>query len=114
MTVKTISQGENARKAFDPIVGQTANILILGSFPGEESLKKGEYYAHPYNLFWDMADALCGAGRSHDYISRCDILIGLVHEQAFPCHISGHIQGDFPCREPQKLPPRGLPGAHPI
>ncbi len=29
-------------------------ILILGSFPGEESLKKREYYANSRNQFWKI------------------------------------------------------------
>jgi len=61
-------------EGFPPIVGMNPRILILGAFPGEESLKQGEYYAHPRNLFWDMMECICGAGRDKDYDTRVTIL----------------------------------------
>ncbi|MEI6207033.1 MAG: DNA-deoxyinosine glycosylase [Desulfuromonadales bacterium] len=61
------------KEGFDPIVGKTAKILILGSFPGEESLKQKQYYAHPRNVFWDMIAAICDTGKIDDYEQRCDI-----------------------------------------
>ena len=35
---------------------------MLGTLPGEESLRREEYYAHPRNLFWPIAFALFGGG----------------------------------------------------
>jgi len=34
--------------------------LILGSLPGEASLKAGRYYAHPRNQFWRLLGAVIG------------------------------------------------------
>lgn len=33
-------------------------MLLLGSLPGEESLRRSEYYAHPRNLLWPILAAL--------------------------------------------------------
>ena len=35
-------------------------ILILGTFPGEESLKTGEYYANSRNRFWSVLAEIYG------------------------------------------------------
>lgn len=35
-------------------------ILILGTFPGEESLKTGEYYANKRNRFWSVLAEIYG------------------------------------------------------
>jgi hypoxanthine-DNA glycosylase len=43
----------------EPLVNQYTRVLILGTFPGEESLRQREYYANPNNLFWKiMGDLL--------------------------------------------------------
>jgi double-stranded uracil-DNA glycosylase len=57
-------------KGLQPIVGSRTDVLILGSFPGEMSLRKQEYYAHPRNLFWDIMECIVGTGRNKDYPSR--------------------------------------------
>lgn len=48
-----------ALKSFQPIVDQNSRVLILGTMPGAESLRKGEYYAHEDNLFWDIIYRVC-------------------------------------------------------
>jgi hypoxanthine-DNA glycosylase len=60
------------KKGFGPIAGGTPRVLILGTFPSEESLKQHRYYAHPRNLFWDMIAAICGTGKNEDYEKRCE------------------------------------------
>lgn len=64
----------NYRKGLPPVVGIGARILILGAFPGEESLRQQQYYAHPRNLFWDMMGEVCDAGRDKSYSERLTIV----------------------------------------
>ena len=45
-------------------------VLILGSMPGEMSLRMNQYYAHKQNVFWKMMGELIGAGPDLDYGQR--------------------------------------------
>lgn len=40
--------------AFHPIVNKNCKILILGTMPSEESLRKQERYGHKSNQFWKI------------------------------------------------------------
>ena len=41
-----------------PVLAPDTRILILGSFPGAQSLAAAQYYAHPRNGFWRLVSAL--------------------------------------------------------
>jgi hypoxanthine-DNA glycosylase len=49
-------------------------VLVLGTLPGEESLRRQEYYAHPRNLFWPIVFALFGASVPASYDERVRFL----------------------------------------
>ena len=49
-------------------------VLVLGTLPGEESLRRVEYYAHPRNLFWPIVYGLFGETPPADYHTRVDFL----------------------------------------
>lgn len=56
--------------SFPPIARPSARILILGSMPGQESLRRRQYYAHPHNQFWPIMGALFGASPDKPYAER--------------------------------------------
>jgi TDG/mug DNA glycosylase family protein len=60
--------------SFPPVVSANSKILILGSMPGELSLKAQQYYAHPRNAFWHIMEALFGAGLALPYQERLVVL----------------------------------------
>jgi hypoxanthine-DNA glycosylase len=41
-----------------PVIAKDTRILILGSFPGAQSLAVSQYYAHPRNQFWKLLGVL--------------------------------------------------------
>lgn len=63
------------KKGFPPIVDKNAVVLILGSMPGEESLRLQQYYAHPRNLFWKIIGELFKFDYELPYNERVDKLI---------------------------------------
>lgn len=42
------------------IADADTRLFILGSLPGEKSLRDGRYYAHPTNQFWKLVGAIAG------------------------------------------------------
>jgi TDG/mug DNA glycosylase family protein len=48
------------KRAFDPVVDANTRLLILGSLPGDASLKAAQYYAHPQNAFWRLVGGVIG------------------------------------------------------
>jgi hypoxanthine-DNA glycosylase len=57
-------------QGFPPVARRGARVLILGSLPGQESLRRREYYAQPRNAFWTLMGALVGAGPELPYAER--------------------------------------------
>jgi len=56
--------------SFAPIADGRSRVLILGSMPGRESLKAGQYYAHRRNAFWPILGGLLGFDPHGPYESR--------------------------------------------
>ena len=97
----------NRVQSFSPIVSQQSKLLILGSMPGEASLKAGQYYAHPRNAFWHIMGELFGAGPSLPYPERVTILqsVGValwdslqacVRPGSLDASITEEVPNDFP------------------
>jgi double-stranded uracil-DNA glycosylase len=53
-----------------PLRGDQPRVLILGSMPGDFSLQRGEYYAHPRNRFWRIIEDVLGIPHEAPYASR--------------------------------------------
>jgi hypoxanthine-DNA glycosylase len=94
-------------ESFPPIVSDNSKVLILGSMPGEASLKAGRYYAHPRNAFWPIMGALFGAEPSLPYQERLarlqaagvalwDSLKACVRPGSLDASITDEVPNDFP------------------
>jgi len=82
-------------------------VLVLGTLPGEESLRRLEYYAHPRNAFWHIMGQLFGAKPSLPYEERTtrlqsagvalwDVLHTCVRPGSLDSSITDEVANDFP------------------
>ncbi|WP_270088054.1 DNA-deoxyinosine glycosylase [Sphingobacterium sp. SYP-B4668] len=62
------------KQSFPPIYSENAKFLILGSLPGDKSLKEEQYYAHPQNRFWKLVFKLMNTPFQHGYNERTQLL----------------------------------------
>ncbi len=62
------------KQSFAPIIPIASEILILGTLPGELSLERQEYYAHPQNRFWKILFHLFNEVYQDTYQNKINIL----------------------------------------
>jgi len=53
-----------------PLVDRGSKVLVLGSFPGQTSLAKKQYYANPRNHFWLIVYRIIGKPLTLEYGER--------------------------------------------
>lgn len=63
--------------SFPPVINEKCKLLILGTMPGEESLRKSEYYANPRNIFWPMMFKLSGSKPVFDYETKKKVVLDM-------------------------------------
>lgn len=64
----------NHKQGLAPLVGPCPQILILGSLPSDESIRRQEYYGNPRNLFWKVIAGVYGDPTPETYEAKKDIL----------------------------------------
>ena len=60
--------------SFDPIVDRKSRILILGTMPGPQALRKREYYGFRFNHFWKIIAGLFGGAGEWSYAEKVRLL----------------------------------------
>lgn len=65
---------DNHKQGLAPLVGSKPRILILGSLPSDESIKRQEYYGNPMNLFWKVIAGVYGEALPDTYEEKKGLL----------------------------------------
>ena len=97
-------------RSFQPIAAPDAEILILGSMPGQASLSANQYYAHPRNAFWPIMAKLFGFDLDAPYAARVkaiQVAKIAVWDVLFTCTRPGSLDSDI---EPDSLIANDLAG----
>lgn len=105
--------------SFEPIAGENARVLILGSIPGDRSLAQNEYYGHPQNRFWRVMARLCAQETPVSYPEKREMLLqnGIaLWDVAHKAFRPGSMDSDIRDESPNDIPAlaASLPQLHTI
>ncbi len=94
-------------KSFPAVADSRTKILVVGSMPGEASLKAGEYYAYKYNHFWPIISRLFNGGQPiSSYQEKLNLLltnnIGLWDSLKY-CSRTGSLDKDIKFAHPNNF-----------
>lgn len=70
-------QSALTKRGFSLIIDEASRVLILGTMPSEESLRRQEYYGHPRNQFWHILSAIYQVPFAEAYPDR----VALLHQK---------------------------------
>lgn len=94
------------KTAFPAVVDEHCSILLLGTMPGDRSLRMQQYYGHPGNHFWKLIYALFDLPVAQDYEARkgfllqhgialWDVLESCTCEGSLDSNIKNEVVNDF-------------------
>lgn len=95
------------RRGLPPFAGPSPRILILGSFPSEASLARGEYYGFGRNQFWRLAAAAVGAPLPGSWLEKTAFLSGAgiaLWDAAAACAREGSLDQAIRDASPNPVP----------
>ncbi|MCH8317784.1 MAG: DNA-deoxyinosine glycosylase, partial [Bacteroidetes bacterium] len=61
--------------SFSPIIDERSKVLILGTMPGKDSLRKKEYYGNKRNMFWNLMFEILKVEQTENYKEKKIMLL---------------------------------------
>ena len=95
------------KKGLAPVIDKSTRILILGSLPSDESIRKQQYYGNPVNDFWRLIGEVIGEDiTTFDYSTRIgklqkhgiglwDVLFAGERDGSMDSNIMDEVVNDF-------------------
>jgi hypoxanthine-DNA glycosylase len=62
------------KQGLPPLIDQKSRVLILGTLPGDQSLRQQQYYADPSNQFWALLAGAFDTPVGNTYPERLEFL----------------------------------------
>ncbi|MEH7225350.1 DNA-deoxyinosine glycosylase [Bacillus sp. JJ1566] len=90
----------------EPVVGENPEVLILGSMPSVESLRKQEYYGNKHNHFWKIMFQLFDSHEIIDYAEKLAFLKDrkiALWDVLYSCHREGSLDSHIKNEEPNEI-----------
>lgn len=90
----------------EPVVGEDPRVLILGSMPSVESLRKQEYYGNKRNHFWKIMFMLFDSHELTDYEEKIAFLKDkkiALWDVLYSCHREGSLDSNIKNEEPNEI-----------
>ncbi len=94
-------------KSFKPVYRPDSRVLILGTMPGTESLRRGQYYGHKRNQFWKIMFTLLGREPTEDYPEKEKMLLesrAALWDVFYSCRRKGSLDRDILNEVPNNIP----------
>ncbi|MEH7236813.1 DNA-deoxyinosine glycosylase [Bacillus sp. JJ1562] len=89
-----------------PIVGEDPRVLVLGSMPSVESLRKQEYYGNKRNHFWKIMFTLFESEEIPDYEEKIAFLKDkkiALWDVLYSCYREGSLDSNIKSEEPNQI-----------
>ena len=61
-------------RGFAPIADKRSKVVVLGTMPGPEALRRKQYYGFPGNQFWGIISEVLGEAKPESYRERVRML----------------------------------------
>lgn len=88
----------NFKKCLEPWIDEKTKVLILGTMPGDVSIKERSYYLNPRNAFWKIMNKLFNStehlDKSRDFLNGIGIGLWDVYKEGFR---KGSCDAGFSC-----------------